>query len=1275
MNGPTLAMGPAAIDSPTSPFHRSHSTPNLLSYKDLPSLPAFDVPSFDPDPDFHSSLILASKSAAAAARPDKPVRRNSLLDRPRSWIPSTRSSPDVRDLAVRQVGPPIEDAVAEAVVPIERPRTVSGSFADFARRSWISSSASRSPSPKGRSPSTLARESRKRASSGGSPTPNGRLSGRRVFSTGGSDTSAPSDSPSSTTRALNRASVYLTRIKQRPQSVFIKSVSSPLPTSNDEKATGLETSESLGSRLRPDKRHTLPPRASRSHSSSESSADESSASTPPTGSETESNTSVDTAPTPSRSATIDPLWAAFKELDGQHAKFAAKQTTAQKMLIVRAALIPFLRRHGHGDSHEDTKRLSPADVERRAMVLNKWWTGMLEMLDSASGRMLPTTPGSVAPSLQPVAGVDRPGLLDATAMIMMRPEWRLNTSVFRPLADRSPNERVRARSNTADSKVFDEAGSQFLDDSAEHNVRTMFVNNLVSQMALVVDRMSLRHAPLSLVNFSGKACAYAFFFVPGAAEVLVRLWGLDKNLDLIRRMADVIGLPRRSKGESDDIVALFPPNLGSLGWTSVSAMGLKLRRTAKLGIQLSRIPWRGPWLSRWRGGDTDLFFIFCKYFFVLADEFMPAELPLVEKARAPAYVLLLAQLLQILDSTIHRQSAVDAIMGPPMPDTLLGEDAAITALPTLLPSNLLRGMDENRMIVLLKDFLSADESMAGARHTFAQSFSALLEAATRRTSQYDHNAAYMLCDFLEQTLLAFDGYFGYSSQSNTEGDGDGLASNATAMTDYINWPFWFDVFKMILASNNTMSEIRLLSFVFSTWDIIAADTKRKEDMCVNWLLREDVFEKLFNNWCPMVRAYYMRLLCWRMCRDGGSANGMDERIFAVTSQRLRTVWSHYLWLRQEALMEGTLAPSTAPCLPQPGRRFMIVRTEVGVPQPGLFVGFDAKSGSSFDGGDQPGGALSGLGSVAADRKLDSSSSAKRKWSLLGKVLSFTSSATLPTNGVAGPKPTIEEQFEQVRKDIASARFAANQTKLHVPVSGAPQPPPKQSGSPAVTPGSDADSTGSSPVYEPAQYVFRFTLHNIPWQAGPNGMAPPLFRDRILTRPRLPAPAQARVSARAAAAGKRSESPPPPAAGLPPVTRRVSGLMMGGLVNGARNARPEESVPVDDSSSGSLRMSIGSRTVSSDSRPSIVDDDMDRPGRQSPSGGSDREGEPQQTVQPVEPKGASALAAKYAGRALAEWSMVVSECNSFVDRRRDEGVLGLSDVEVPTLGVEGLRRLA
>lgn len=48
-------------------------------------------------------------------------------------------------------------------------------------------------------------------------------------------------------------------------------------------------------------------------------------------------------------------------------------------------------------------------------------------------------------------------------------------------------------------------------------------------------------------------------------------------------------------------------------------------------------------------------------------------------------------------------------------------------------------------------------------------------------------------------------------------------------------------------------------------------------------------------------------------------------------------------------------------------------------------------------------------------------------------------------------------------------------------------------------------------------------------------------------------------------------------------------------------------------------------------------------------------------------------AKYSGRALAEWMLVVCECNNFVERRRAEGVPNLKCVEVPTLGVEGFRK--
>lgn len=50
-------------------------------------------------------------------------------------------------------------------------------------------------------------------------------------------------------------------------------------------------------------------------------------------------------------------------------------------------------------------------------------------------------------------------------------------------------------------------------------------------------------------------------------------------------------------------------------------------------------------------------------------------------------------------------------------------------------------------------------------------------------------------------------------------------------------------------------------------------------------------------------------------------------------------------------------------------------------------------------------------------------------------------------------------------------------------------------------------------------------------------------------------------------------------------------------------------------------------------------------------------------------------AQYTGRALAEWSVIVNECQSFFLRRKQEGVPGNEWVETPNLGVESLRKAA
>ncbi len=222
-------------------------------------------------------------------------------------------------------------------------------------------------------------------------------------------------------------------------------------------------------------------------------------------------------------------------------------------------------------------------------------------------------------------------------------------------------------------------------------------------------------------------------------------------------------------------------------------------------------------------------------------------------------MLVQAQILTALDSTIHRQPPAE-----PLPitfdDVLAGADASATALP--IPSNnSARPMAENRLIMLIRDFMSERPSdFEAARLTFAQLFEKMMQAGARRTSVFDHNACFVLCDFMEEALSIYVRFH-----------------HAHALeSDFIDWPFWLEVCKKMLESQNSMSEIRLFAFIYGAWHYIADDEHRKQLMCLDWLLKEETFDKFFNHWCPMVRAYYMRLLCWRLCRDDGDATELDK---------------------------------------------------------------------------------------------------------------------------------------------------------------------------------------------------------------------------------------------------------------------------------------------------------------------------------------------------------------------------------------------------------------
>jgi hypothetical protein len=814
----------------------------------------------------------------------------------------------------------------------------------------------------------------------------------------------------------------------------------------------------------------------------------------------------------------DELWTVFRTLEADLRKFHAK-SIALKANVVRATLLSFLRSYA---SHPSNHKLRPEDLDRRVNILNGWWTGLLELL---AGR-----------NNQSISGTDRPAILEGITGIMERPEWRLSPSPFCALADRAE---ALSTSTTDSTASLSSGQSDFLAESVYHNVKNIFTQNLLSQMAFVIDKMSLRNAAASLVTFCGKTCAYVFCFCPGVADVLVRLW--DPSLDLMRRVLEESGVSRQDRLDvvADHIVPPFPPNLHSLKFLSLARTVRALRVAVNPPLGTGQWDWHGPWLKRWSGAESDLFYVFVKHYHILVSEFLPEEPSNSERMVVPGLVLVHAQVLGNLDATVNRhtaaQSPEDTMMGPSTItfDDVLGEpDTSASALP-IAPPNAARQMAENRVIMLIRDFLSErNVHLNTARKIFAEGFARLLKAVARKVSIYDNNACYTLCDFLEEAFIILVRYEQFS----------------TSRHSILDWPFWLSVCKQMTISQNTATEIKLFAFLYSSWSTIAVNESRKTTLCLDFLLEREFFESRFCHWCPMVRSYFMRLLCWRVARFDGEETPEDVAIMRALSDRLRSVWSHYLWLREEAEIKSTSAPSTTPCNPAPGRRFLIIRNDNPIMSTnGPFISFDGVVQSPVS------RRLSSVTSVAdidarpisaqstESQDFGEEESGKSRWSLLRNLI--------------GTKPA------------AKPKAATTQSKESGKTSGSTKSTESTPAGKSTSP----EEQSSAPSHR--SFSFRFSLE---W-ADKRFQNPQNMR---LGPPRLPLPAQFLL--------------------------QTKGI----------NIAP---------------------------------------------------------VNSVEPIGTSVMSTRYAGRALAEWTLIAHECQNFFERRKNEGVPSNRLVETPTLAVEAFRR--
>lgn len=563
----------------------------------------------------------------------------------------------------------------------------------------------------------------------------------------------------------------------------------------------------------------------------------------------------------------DELWGAFRTLDNDLAKFRSKAGNLRANFM-RNNVLPMLHRCAN---HPSNNNLRPEDLDRRANILNKWWTVLLEALNGGQSQIT-------------ITNADRPLYFEAIVAIMTRPEFKYP---FLPTSPKSPansdtltspgglsiSNEASSGSGSASAKgtisrsktSLESEGSDFLTESIYHNVRNILVQNLLSQLAFCIDRMSMRHCSASLVSFSARTCAYAFVCCPDVADVLVHLWNV--NPDGLRRVVAMYDPDHNMKERmcnSEEIASNFPPAVRPLSFTSHVATVRWLRKRAIPPIAASQINWFGPWKTRWAGGETDLFFLFAKYYYLLVAEFISIpSLPKPKLLYIPGLVLINTQILKVLEKTLTRstnpvQEDKSGSNGQVTFDDLI-DAAETTATSPLGTANSLRQMSENRLLLLLRDVIADPHFSFDLRLMFVESICDLLKTVTRKTSLFDHNACFVLMDLAQEfvTVIA-----SYSEQVNRP--------------DLVDWDFWLNVFVQMLQSNNSLTEVRAFAFWFTMWDSVCATEKYKERLCMDLLLEDSTFYRYFNHWSAMVRAYFHRLLCWRVARYSGDATSLDQ---------------------------------------------------------------------------------------------------------------------------------------------------------------------------------------------------------------------------------------------------------------------------------------------------------------------------------------------------------------------------------------------------------------
>lgn len=370
---------------------------------------------------------------------------------------------------------------------------------------------------------------------------------------------------------------------------------------------------------------------------------------------------------------------------------------------------------------------------------------------------------------------------------------------------------------------------------ASDSNKVIYNSLLADTLSFALTRLKYKPISINISVFAGQVFAHAFFALQGVADVLLFLLGVRQvEINRLIKAARVAKVTLDARAEATS--SMFPSHLHSLVGKH-SAYNGRTPSPPKLVKDIY-----GAWVSRWQSHESDLFASFLKHYFVLISESrLAAETESL--LCAPGVLIISARILILFDYRIHRQlSRGIGNCNSRSKQPIQGdENVSMPTMAASMPGTALHHpgskIADMRVLRAINELLSVDLASSRLAAVYGAHFEVILHAAAQRTSLYDLFGCIALCDLADAVFR--------------------VMYNTTATVD---WGFWFTVVRRMVQSKNIQTEVRALAFLYGCWDAMVLDVA---DL-VPWLLSEQIWLDMFCHWSPLVRAYYLRLLCWRV---------------------------------------------------------------------------------------------------------------------------------------------------------------------------------------------------------------------------------------------------------------------------------------------------------------------------------------------------------------------------------------------------------------------------